>query len=73
VQGQSQSLGGLAQARGRAPARFHFQLGDGAIWILADGMNVQTKEQIAHRRISSDHHFVNGTGLDGKFLNRMPM
>ena len=44
----------------------HFDFGDRPVGALADGIDVQVKEDVAHRGVADDDQFVDRFRIDGK-------
>ncbi len=73
MDGQQAVQTGLHEA-GRSPLTLtHLDFGDGAVGILADRVDALAEEEIAHRRVADDHHFVDGLWIDGKLFNRVAL
>ena len=66
---QQALLAGCSQAGRGALALVHFDFGDRAVGILADRVDVLAEEQIAHRRVADDDHFVDRFRIDREFLD----
>ncbi len=63
------AAGRVGEAGGRALALGHFDFGDRAVGILADGIDVLAEEEVAHGGVADDDHLVNRFRIDGEFLD----